>query len=423
MNATPFTSTAVSPDALTAVASPLKKTLTTPADTRSIFQRGSVYLIAAGHFVNDAYTGCLAPLLPLLMTRLEFPVSRAGVLASVLSASTSLSQPIFGALSDRFGKRHFVFLGPLLTGIFICSLGYSNSYLMLIPLLMLSGLGSSVFHPTAAAMVSRISGPRKEWGMSLFITLGNFGHAISPLLVVPVVISFGFEAMPLLILPAIGIAVLLFRRLPQNYSLPAVPKDFLHHHQRKNRRWPVFLHIVISMLRSLMISGFSTFIPLYMHSRGHSLFAAGATTTVFQAVGAIGALWSGHIASRVDRRRTIMTTLFVAAPALVGFLYLPSWLALLSLAASGILLYFSFPLNIVMAQELYPHRAGMVSALMIGVSWGLAGLMMTPVGFVAESAGLESALLALAVAGLIAGCIAWFLPKERLENTPSFQTN
>jgi hypothetical protein len=54
----------------------------------------------------------------------------------------------------------------------------------------------------------------------------------------------------------------------------------------------------------------------------------------------------------------------------------------------------------------------MVSALMIGVSWGLAGLMMTPLGFIAESAGLESALLALVGAGLIAGCIAWFLPKK-----------
>jgi FSR family fosmidomycin resistance protein-like MFS transporter len=417
MNATPFTSTAVPPDTLTEIASgrlapSSKRTATSFADKPGIFQRGSVYLIAAGHFVNDAYTGCLAPLLPLLMARLQFPVSRAGVLASVLSASTSLSQPIFGMLSDRFGKRYFVFLGPLITGIFICSLGYSNSYLMLIPLLMLSGLGSSVFHPTAAAMVSRVSGPRKEWGMSLFITSGNFGHAIAPLLVVPVVTSFGFEAMPLLILPAIGVAVLLFRQLPQNNSLPALPKDFLHHQQSKNRRWPVFLHVVISMLRSLMISGFSTFIPLYMHSRGHSLFAAGATTTVFQAVGAIGALWSGHIAARVDRRRTIMTTLLVAAPALVGFLYLPNWLALLSLAASGILLYFSFPLNIVMAQELYPDRAGMVSALMIGVSWGTAGLMMTPLGFIAESAGLESALLALAAAGVIAGCISWFLPKK-----------
>jgi FSR family fosmidomycin resistance protein-like MFS transporter len=377
-----------------------------------IFQRGSVYMIAAGHFVNDAYTGCLAPLLPLLMTRLEFPVSRAGVLASVLSASTSLSQPIFGMLSDRFGKRFFVFLGPLITGIFISSLGYSQSYLMLIPLLMLSGLGSSVFHPTAAAMVSRVSGPRREWGMSLFITFGNFGHAIAPLFVVPVVTLLGFKLMPVLILPALVVAVLLFRQLPGANGLPALPKDFLHHLELKSRRWPVFLHLVISMLRSLMISGFSTFIPLYMHSRGHSLFISGATTTVFQAVGAIGALLSGHVATRGDRRRTIMMTLLAASPALAGFLYLPSWLSLLALAASSVLLYFSFPLNIVMAQELYPDRAGLVSALMIGVSWGTAGLMMTPLGFIAESAGLESALLALVLAGLVAGLIASFLPKK-----------
>jgi hypothetical protein len=49
--------------------------------------------------------------------------------------------------------------------------------------------------------------------------------------------------------------------------------------------------------------------------------------------------------------------------------------------------------------------------------------MMTPLGFIAESAGLESALLALAAAGLIAGCVSWFLPRERLESTRSFQTD
>jgi hypothetical protein len=77
------------------------------------------------------------------------------------------------------------------------------------------------------------------------------------------------------------------------------------------------------------------------------------------------------------------------------------------------LLYFSFPLNIVMAQQLYPHRASMVSALMIGVSWGTAGLLMTPLGFIAEKVGLHSALMTLAVSGVIAAFIASFLPKDQ----------
>lgn len=413
MKATRLPSTTLSSDIFTETVPAEPSAKTTSKGSSGVFQRSLVYLIATGHFVNDAYTGLLSPLLPLLMERLSFPLSRAGILASVLSVSTSLSQPIFGALNDRFNRRFFVFLGPLLTGVFICSLGYASSYALLTILLLLCGLGSAIFHPSAATMVSRISGHRKEWGMSLFITSGNIGHAMSPLFVVPLAMYLGLQALPLLIFPALLIAWLLFRQLPQPATLPMQSKDFSRNGHLKNQRMLLSLHVAISILRSVMITGFNTFIPVYMHSRGHSLFMAGLTTTIFQFIGALGSLFSGHFAARVERRRLIIVTLIAAAPLLAGFIYFSGGVALLALALSGILLYFSFPLNIVMAQELYPHRASMVSALMIGVTWGLAGLFMTPLGFIAEKVGLQSALSTLAICGIVAAALAVFLPKEQ----------
>jgi len=418
MKATRFTSPLLSSNAFVETVPAASLVKTTSKGGAGVFQRGLVYLIAVGHFANDAYTGFLSPLLPLLMERLQFPLSRAGILASVLSASTSLSQPIFGALNDRFNRRFFVFLGPLISGVFICSLGYSPSYEILIALLLLCGLGSAIFHPSAATMVSRISGARKEWGMSLFIVSGNIGHALSPLLVVPVVTYLGFHALPLLMFPALVVAFLLFRRLPQPATLPIPVRDFSHDGNPQPHRVLLSLHLTICILRSVMITAFSTFIPVYMHTNGHSLFAAGVTITVFQAVGAIGSLFSGHFAARVGRRRIIIVSLLAAAPLLAGFIYFSGALALLSLALSGILLYFSFPLNIVMAQELYPHRSSMVSALMIGVSWGVAGLLMTPLGFIAEQVGLPNALLTLAIGGIVAAFLASFLPKDEISPAP-----
>jgi len=413
MKATNFTATSRPRNSSLAIDSPPSAVVATSTNDRRVFQRGLVYLIAGGHFVNDAYTGFLAPLLPLLMERLQIPLSRAAILASVLSASTSMSQPIFGAINDRLNRRLFVFVGPLLSGIFICSLGYASTYWILIPLLLLCGLGSATFHPSAATMVSRLSGPRKEWGMSLFITSGNIGHALSPLIAVPVAAYLGFQALPILIVPVLFVAFLLFQKLPHPATLPLHAHHSSHHDGLRNQRLLLTLHLVISILRSVMITAFSTFIPVYMHWRGHSLFSAGATATVFQSIGAIGSLLSGHFAARVDRRRIIIVSLIAASPLLAGFIFLSGWPALLALALSGIFLYFSFPLNIVMAQELYPDRASMVSALMIGVSWGIAGLLMTPLGFIAEKVGLQNALLALVVCGFLAALAASFLPKEQ----------
>jgi FSR family fosmidomycin resistance protein-like MFS transporter len=163
-----------------------------------------------------------------------------------------------------------------------------------------------------------------------------------------------------------------------------------------------------------MISGFGTFLPLYMRSHGHSFFLSGATTTVFLSIGSIGALISGHFAPRVDRRRIIMFSVLGAMPLLLSFIYFSGPIALLALAVSGVLLYFSFPLNIVMAQELFPRRASTIAALMIGLSWGTAGLLMTPVGYLAEKIGLQNALMGLAVCGVLAASAAWFLPEDNV---------
>jgi len=60
----------------------------------------------------------------------------------------------------------------------------------------------------------------------------------------------------------------------------------------------------------------------------------------------------------------------------------------------------------------------MVSALMIGVSWGVAGLLMTPLGFIAEQVGLPNALLTLAIGGIVAAFLASFLPKDEISPAP-----
>ena len=45
----------------------------------------------------------------------------------------------------------------------------------------------------------------------------------------------------------------------------------------------------------------------------------------------------------------------------------------------GVILLFTIPVNVVMAQELAPSQAGTVSALMMGFAWGMAGMVFIPI--------------------------------------------
>jgi FSR family fosmidomycin resistance protein-like MFS transporter len=77
-------------------------------------------------------------------------------------------------------------------------------------------------------------------------------------------------------------------------------------------------------------------------------------------------------------------------------------LALLLLG--GGLLSASNPVIVAHAQELLPHSAGTASALVMGVAWGVSGLLISAVGALGDAWGLEQALrtATLAAFGLTA---------------------
>src|SRR4030081_435540 len=79
-------------------------------------------LFACGHFVIDMYSIALGVLQPLLLVRFGLTLTQAGILGGMLLFSSSVLQPVYGYLSDRFHTRLFSVLAPALAGVFISSL-------------------------------------------------------------------------------------------------------------------------------------------------------------------------------------------------------------------------------------------------------------------------------------------------------------
>src|SRR5215831_17967774 len=100
-----------------------------PAARATIF---SLALFCLTHFIIDVYSGALGALQPLLMAPFRMNFTQAGILAGVLSFSSSVLQPGWGYLADRFHSRLFTALAPAVAGIFISSLGWAPNYWMLL---------------------------------------------------------------------------------------------------------------------------------------------------------------------------------------------------------------------------------------------------------------------------------------------------
>ena len=156
------------------------------------YSKKALYL-SLGHFVTDLYPGFLPALLPLLIEKFHFSFTRASLLAMFMGFSTSLTQPVFGYLSDKLGGRWLIIIGPAVGGLCLSLVGLANSYVFLIFLLILGGLGVASYHPEAAALSASLSGRQRTLGMSLFMLGGNLGVGVGPFLILGITLSLGLE--------------------------------------------------------------------------------------------------------------------------------------------------------------------------------------------------------------------------------------
>ena len=78
----------------------------------------------------------------------------------------------------------------------------------------------------------------------------------------------------------------------------------------------------------------------------------------------------------------------------------------------GLILASAFPAIVVFAQELMPHRIGIVSGLFFGLAFGMGGLGAALLGVLADATSVQFVYKACAFLPLI-GVLAAFLPEAR----------
>jgi MFS transporter, FSR family, fosmidomycin resistance protein len=176
---------------------------------RPRFLTGRLAVLTIGHLTIDAYSSFFLPLLPLLVQRLGLNYAMVGGLTAIASLSSSFSQPLFGLAADRMRRPLFVALGPLLAAVFMAAVGIAQSYTVLVLLLVVGGLGVSMFHPQTASLAGSTSGKR-GMAMSFWVTGGTLGWALGPAFATSVVGTFGFERSWLAAIPGVVMCGFLF---------------------------------------------------------------------------------------------------------------------------------------------------------------------------------------------------------------------
>lgn len=377
---------------------------------KNSIEYSTIGILSLAHMLNDMYSNYLPQMLPFLVAATGMTATRAAILVSAFTISSSFIQPLFGYFLDRQGKRWLVHVGTLWMAIMLSLTGLVQNYLLLVVLAGLAGLGTAAFHPQASTMVSVVSGDRKAVLLSAFVAFGNIGFALSPLFLVPLFQNYGLHATLYTVIPGIFVALLLYFFAPHNDSLGGNAPSFSEVlHSLASARSELLAITGVIAIRSLAYTGLLTILPLYFQAQKLSSIASGHLVFIMLFSGAVGGILGGFISDHYGRKPLIMGSLILATPLFYGFLYAQGIMSTIFLALAGASLLSSFSVTVVAAQEAIPNNKSLAAGLTMGFAGGVGGLLVVIIGRIGDAYDLTTAISVLFCLPIVAGLIGFFM--------------
>ncbi|HVA69366.1 MAG TPA: MFS transporter [Candidatus Binataceae bacterium] len=376
------------------------------AESAGGFNLWPLFSISWAHFLNDGASNYLPAVLPAVLVTMHIPVALVGVVMAALLAGQVL-QPLCGLVADRLGGRSLVLIGVAASTLGGALIGIAPSYSILICVLLAVGMGGAVFHPQALAVVRQIGfGSRQGLFLSTFLVGGELGRGLWPMLASLIVVHFGLHALIVLALPTLFTLPLVIKEMPSVHARTnAAPRLSLNHHGR-----PLAILVGYSGLRAAVTYSLTTFLPLMWAEKGGSLVGGASLITTLLTAGIFGNLAGGHLSDRFSRKSVVIATSILSAVLLVILLLVQGPILWVILGLLGMAMFATFPLQVLIAQDILPDNRALGSGLALGFSNGIGAAAMMLFGPVAARWGIPFVLWSNVGLAIAAVAAATFLP-------------
>ncbi len=362
------------------------------------------------------------PFLPVIARGLGVDLTSAGLLITARAAG-GLASPVFGPLSDRYGRKRLMLAGValLIAGAAMCAM--LPFYAAFMAAFVLFGVAKAVFDPAMQAAISdRV--PYAQRGRAIGIS--ELSWSAAWLAGVPsagwLIAHMGWQA-PFALVAMLGVAGLLLIA----WVLPRDVPTAGHANNTSLQLGQVVrnrnLMAALCAASFMTLANEVTFIVYgaWMDSRfGLSVESLGVASIVIGLAEAVGEFGSTALADRLGKRRAVLVGLVVLG---ISYAVLPRLGQRLEWALSGLaLLFAAFEFTLVsslpLVSELAPEAratamsanvAAMTSARMIGSAGGAA--------LFARAGQLDLNAAVSVIASAIAFCVLWFFVHEARQGT------
>src|SRR6201746_892667 len=390
-----------------------------PKAATSAAVAGPAYVVLAGisfsHFLNDTMQSLIASVYPILKESYSLDYTQIGLITLAFQFTASLLQPVVGHMTDKKAQPYSLAVGSGFTFFGLLLLSVAARYPVILVAAALVGLGSAVFHPESARIARLASGGRYGFAQSIFQLGGSFGTSMGPVLAALIVVPFGQPSIAWFSSIAF-LAIVVLWRIGLWYQPQIATKKFAvverHPDAPDARRVKVALVVLVALLfsKQLYVSSLSSYYIFYLIDKfGVSTQAAQLYLFIFLAANAAGAFFGGPLGDRYGRKYIIWFSILGALPFTLALPYAGLFGSAVLSVIIGLILSSATSSIIVFAQELMPHRFGMISGVFFGVAFGIGGLGAAVLGRVADHTGIAFVYQICAFLPVI-GLLAIFLP-------------
>jgi MFS transporter, FSR family, fosmidomycin resistance protein len=381
---------------------------------------GPAYVVLAGisfsHFLNDTMQSLIASVYPILKDNYALDFTQIGLITLAFQFTASLLQPVVGHFTDKKAQPFSLAIGMGFTFFGLLLLSIAHQYTIILIAASLVGLGSAVFHPESARIARLASGGRFGFAQSVFQLGGSAGTSMGPLLAALIVVPFGQRSIAWFSTIAFLAIVILWRiGLWYRPQITAKKVAAVAHHPDAPtpRQVTIALSVLVALLfsKQLYVSSLSSYYIFYLIDRfGISTQAAQIYLFIFLAANAVGAFFGGPLGDRFGRKIVIWFSILGALPFTLALPFAGLYASAVLTVFIGLIISSTTSSIIVFAQELVPHRFGMISGVFFGVAFGIGGLGAAVLGKLADNTSIAFVYQVCAFLPAI-GLLAVFLPK------------
>lgn len=387
-----------------------------------------LYLLSLGHFCTDFSVGAFPAVLPFFVLHQGLSYTDVAVLMFASSCLSSVVQPLFGLMADRYRCHWLMGAGIAFSGVSLGVTGFTSNFWMIFACVTLMGFGSAIFHPEAARLTNVIAGEKKGQAMAMFSTGGIIGFGAGPLLAVALLDPLGLKgtfAFALLGALAGGgflMMVPAFSRMVDTFAQKTVDKAKAARKavsEASNDWWAFSRLTVVIIGRSILQCSLSAFLPLFCIAKlGVSESVGGTTLSFLSFISVVMTLAGGWLADRFGLVKALRICYLLLVPSFLALVYAPNiwtvYAVLVPLSFATVGPYASF---VVLGQTYLAKNIGFASGITMGLSFSIGGMVVPFLGMLADAQGVVSVMWVLTVVAAFCTLSTFLLPEPKREST------